>query len=100
MVKIIPFFVWIFSLFASCTSNRYTMRMTSSLLLLNILIIHNTWAQPLRDTGKPPAVPVLKPYPVDKSKVLDFFQNQQFEEALSYLQPAAIADSSNISILA
>ncbi|HEY8969341.1 MAG TPA: hypothetical protein VIM64_09610 [Puia sp.] len=75
------------------------MRKTSSLLLLNILIIYNAWAQPLRDTGKPPVASALKPYPVDKSKVLDFFQNQQFEEALSYLQPAVMIDSNNISLL-
>lgn len=75
------------------------MRKTSSFLLLNILIIYNAWAQPLPDTGRPPMAPVLKPYAVDKDKVLGFFQNQQFEDALSYLQPAAIADSNNISLL-
>jgi len=75
------------------------MRKASSLLLFNILIICNAWAQPLRDTGRPPLAPALKPYLVDKSKVLDFFQNQQFEEALSYLRPAVTLDSTNISLL-
>jgi tetratricopeptide (TPR) repeat protein len=37
---------------------------------------------------------------VDKNIVIDFFQNQQFEEALSYLAPAVSIDSNNINLLA
>lgn len=36
---------------------------------------------------------------VDKNKVMDFFQNQQFDEALSYLLPAVLADTQNIQLL-
>ncbi len=36
---------------------------------------------------------------VDKNKVMDFFQNQQFEEAVNYLTPAVAADSKNIQLL-
>jgi tetratricopeptide (TPR) repeat protein len=35
----------------------------------------------------------------DRTKVLDFFQNQQFEEAISYLQPAVENDSANLQVL-
>jgi tetratricopeptide (TPR) repeat protein len=35
----------------------------------------------------------------DKNKVVEYFQNQQFEEAIDYLLPAAVADSQNISLL-
>lgn len=36
---------------------------------------------------------------IDKSKVLDYFQNQQFEEAIGYLQPALGNDSANMPVL-
>ncbi|MEO6358371.1 MAG: tetratricopeptide repeat protein, partial [Ferruginibacter sp.] len=36
---------------------------------------------------------------VDKNKVMDFFQNQQFEEAVNYLTPAVAADTKNIQLL-
>jgi tetratricopeptide (TPR) repeat protein len=36
---------------------------------------------------------------IDKNKVLDFFQNQQFDEAISYITPAASIDSQNIQLL-
>lgn len=35
----------------------------------------------------------------DKNKLLDFFQNQQFDEAVNYLTPAAAVDSQNIQLL-
>ena len=37
--------------------------------------------------------------PIDKNTVMDFFQNQQFDEAVSYLAPAIAADSKNILLL-
>ena len=36
---------------------------------------------------------------VDKSKVMDLFQDQQFDEALSYLSPVLQADSDNVPVL-
>jgi tetratricopeptide (TPR) repeat protein len=36
---------------------------------------------------------------VDKSKVMDFFQDQQFDEALRYLSPVLQADSDNVPVL-
>lgn len=36
---------------------------------------------------------------VDKNKLMDFFQNQQFDEAINYLIPAANIDSQNIQLL-
>ncbi len=35
----------------------------------------------------------------DKNKVMDFFQNQQFEEAINYLNTAVAADTQNIQLL-
>jgi len=35
----------------------------------------------------------------DKGKVMDFFQNQQFDEAISYLTPAVGNDSNNVQLL-
>lgn len=66
-------------------------------LLLNILFICSSRAQPLRDTGKPPVA--LKPWAPDRNIVMDFFQNQQFGEAIDYLQPAFTSDSNNINTL-
>lgn len=67
-------------------------------LLLYFSPICAAWAQPLRDTGKPPAA--LKPWAPDRNIVMDYFQNQQFAEAIDYLQPAFTADSDNINTLA
>jgi tetratricopeptide (TPR) repeat protein len=36
---------------------------------------------------------------MDKNTVMDFFQNQQFDEAVSYLAPAIAADSNNVQLL-
>jgi tetratricopeptide (TPR) repeat protein len=46
-----------------------------------------------------PTPPSPQPGVVDKSKVMDFFQNQQFEEAIAYLRPAIQADSNNQAVL-
>lgn len=72
------------------------MRMLLS-LPLNILFICSAWSQPLRDTGKPPVA--LKPWAPDRNIVMDYFQDQQFAEAIDYLQPAFTADSDNINVL-
>jgi tetratricopeptide (TPR) repeat protein len=36
---------------------------------------------------------------VDKEKIMDFFQDQQFDEAVNYLSPVLKADSSNVPVL-
>jgi tetratricopeptide (TPR) repeat protein len=36
---------------------------------------------------------------IDKTKVMDYFQNQQFEEAINYLMPAVTNDSANLQLL-
>ncbi|MFT3933386.1 MAG: hypothetical protein QM726_07225 [Chitinophagaceae bacterium] len=36
---------------------------------------------------------------VDKTKVMEYFQNQQYEEAVSFLSPLLNADSTNIQLL-
>ncbi|MBS1664786.1 MAG: tetratricopeptide repeat protein [Bacteroidetes bacterium] len=36
---------------------------------------------------------------VDKARVMDFFQNQEFSEAIEYLSPAVRADSGNVQVL-
>ena len=36
---------------------------------------------------------------IDKNKVMDFFQNQQFDEAITYLNAALPADSQNVQLL-
>ena len=36
----------------------------------------------------------------DKSRVMDFFEHQQYEEAVNYLQPLLAADSNNQQLLA
>ena len=35
----------------------------------------------------------------DKSRVMDYFQNQEFTEAIDYLSPALKADSGNVTVL-
>jgi tetratricopeptide (TPR) repeat protein len=35
----------------------------------------------------------------DKTKVMEYFQNQQFEEAINYLAPAVANDSANLQLL-
>ncbi len=40
-----------------------------------------------------------QPGVVDKARVMDFFQNQEFAEAIDYLAPALRADSGNVSLL-
>jgi cytochrome c-type biogenesis protein CcmH/NrfG len=60
------------------------MRRNLLVVAANILFIFNATAQP--------AV-------IDKNKVSDFFQNQQYDEALQYLSPALPADSNSISLL-
>jgi len=37
--------------------------------------------------------------PVDKNKLMDFFQNQQFDEAINYMLPIETNDSTNIILL-
>ncbi len=54
-----------------------------SFLLIVSLIHHNT-AQSIA---------------IDKNKVMDFFQDQQFDEAINYLKSAAGNDSSNLQLL-
>ena len=57
-------------------------------------------AQPIRDTGKPPATKnAIRPWSPDQTVIMDYFQNQQFAEAIDYLSPALTADSANITIL-
>jgi tetratricopeptide (TPR) repeat protein len=53
--------------------------------------------RPVTDTR--PVMQASRPMPADKSKVMDFFQNQQFEEAISYLGPAVGEDSASIPVL-
>src|SRR5262245_44441297 len=36
---------------------------------------------------------------IDKNKVMLFFQDQDYEEAISYLSPLAVADSTNTQVL-
>src|ERR1700733_9340094 len=36
---------------------------------------------------------------VDKEKVMDLFQDQQFDEAVAYLSPVLKADSDNVPVL-
>jgi tetratricopeptide (TPR) repeat protein len=54
---------------------------SAGLLLINISIIFNAVAQSAT---------------IDKNKVMDLFQNQQFDEAISYLGPSVAADSGNL----
>jgi tetratricopeptide (TPR) repeat protein len=42
---------------------------------------------------------LAQPKPIDKNKVMDYFQNQQFDEAVAYLSPALAADSSDLTLL-
>jgi tetratricopeptide (TPR) repeat protein len=37
--------------------------------------------------------------PIDKTRVMDYFQNQEFAEAIDYLSPAVQADSGNVTLL-
>ncbi len=40
-----------------------------------------------------------QPISIDKNKVMDYFQNQQFEEAINYVLPALSVDTLNIALL-
>ena len=61
------------------------MKKIFQLLLIQILFLCNTKAQ--SNT-------------IDKNKVMEYFQNQQFDEAISYLSLAAVKDTQNIQLLA
>ena len=52
---------------------------------------------PLKDTR--PLRQSAHPTVADKSKVMDYFQNQEFEEAIDYLGPALGEDSASVSVL-
>ena len=60
------------------------MKKLSFIFLVSFLLIYSTNAQPIT---------------LDKNKVMDFFQNQQFDEAINYLSPFAVNDSSNLQLL-
>ena len=61
------------------------MRKHALSFLLGILIIYNS-------NGQSTAI-------FDKNKVMDFFQNQQFDEAIEYLMPVVSIDSTNLQLL-
>lgn len=69
-----------------------------SCVLLASFVLSTAQSQPIRDTGKPPKK-TIHPWTPDKNIVMDYFQNQQFADAIDYLTPALEADSSNITIL-
>jgi len=52
---------------------------------------------PVADTR--PLMQRPQPMPADKSVVMNYFQDQQFEEAISYLGPALGEDSASIPVL-
>lgn len=60
------------------------MKITLLFLLICSMFIHSIHAQSSS---------------IDKNKVMDFFQNQQFEEAISYISPAVAVDTLNIQLL-
>ena len=60
------------------------MKKIFQLLLIQILFLCNTKAQ--SNT-------------IDKNKVMEYFQNQQFDEVISYLSLAAVEDTQNIQLL-
>ncbi|HMH33120.1 MAG TPA: tetratricopeptide repeat protein [Puia sp.] len=60
------------------------MKTIAVLVLLNALFCKSNWAQS---------------HIVDKGKLTDFFQSQQFEEAINYLQPVMVQDSNNLQLL-
>jgi tetratricopeptide (TPR) repeat protein len=73
---------------------------------LLIFLLPGMWAaaQPAVQRATQPAAqsadqPAAQPRPIDKNKVMDYFQNQQFEEAVAYLAPALAADSSDLTLL-
>lgn len=70
--------------FAYVKNNKHFMKTTLRFLLACSMFSHSAHAQ----SGT-----------VDKNKVMDFFQNQQFDEALSYLLPAVLTDTQNIQLL-
>lgn len=44
-------------------------------------------------------IAIAQPAPVDKNKVQEYFQDQQYDEAITYLQPIVAEDSSNQAAL-
>ncbi|HZE86310.1 MAG TPA: hypothetical protein VE035_18450 [Puia sp.] len=64
------------------------------------LIIYPAGAQSVPPTRAQSTSPsTTQSLAIDKSKVMDFFQNQQFDEAIGYLSPAATADSNDLQLL-
>ena len=61
----------------------------------------NTRQPGLTDKQRQPAAADTRQQPgvVDKSRVMDLFQNQEYSEAIDYLSPALQADSGNVSVL-
>lgn len=74
------------------------MRRIFCILLCACLAISTARSQPIRDTGKPPKS-TIRPWTPDRNIIMDYFQNQQFSEAIDYLNPALEADSTNITVL-
>jgi len=63
------------------------------LLLAGLFATARSMAQPMARST------TAQPRPIDKNKVMDYFQNQQFDEAVAYLSPALAADSSDLTLL-
>ncbi len=77
------------------------MQKTLFLILTGTIIVGTTWAQ--KDSspinGKTLGDAARFAGGVDKEKVMDLFQDQQFEEAIDYLSPVLKADSDNVPAL-
>src|SRR5882757_1238928 len=72
------------------------------------LFFIGVWAQTVAvEVGQPGTANVRQPETanmrqpgvVDKARLMDYFQNQEFAEAIDYLSPALQADSGNVAIL-
>ena len=76
------------------------MKRTLICFLSGMCIFCHTWAQngpSLEDTRPVRRSP--QPTVADKARVMDYFQNQEFEEAIDYLGPALGEDSASVPVL-
>jgi len=68
-------------------------------LVINIIFIANASSQPVPSPQSAPSGRSATSAPFDRNRLLDYFQDQHFDEAIDYLLPIVAHDSSNIPLL-
>ena len=77
---------------------KYTLSVVTGLMAVALTPIFPAVAQH-GDTQSVGVTLTARPAMYNKSMILDYFQNQQFEDAIGYLSPILQADSANLTLL-